>query len=269
MTYIPEEKLGYYVIFQSGFKQAINQAAKFGFKVVEVHLTTPIFSPEKYLSKDRRLIKKYAQDKKIELQCHLSWAVNLFEINPETVKANQKIIKQAIIFAKDIGADRITFHLGKPIVYHDVYGKKIFLPAKFPKVFLSQLDKMLSFTVKEAKGKVLMCLENSDYFNQQTQPIVAKYLNSGLYLCWDLAKSFVFKDKSFFKKHLSKIRTVHLHGSINHQRFGPQTKKFEPLLKIIKDREIYYIIELMPFPAVLQAKKWLENKHWLKYDQRN
>ncbi|OGY75220.1 MAG: hypothetical protein A2240_01310, partial [Candidatus Jacksonbacteria bacterium RIFOXYA2_FULL_43_12] len=211
----PKAKLtfGLNVIYEKSFKEAIDFAVKDGFGAIEVWASAPQFNWQKYASHERKAIASYASQNKIDLQLHGPEELSLFNFFPVLQLATLKCYRELIDFAKEIGAQTLTIHHGETTVITFQGGRKIPLFSQYPQI-LDSFKKNLTAVARYASGKVKLCLENANHFNDPLiKKIAAGLLKKKLlFLTWDIGKSYnkdgsVKEDEvNFFVDHLSSVK---------------------------------------------------------------
>ena len=231
----------------------IDYAYKSGFSAVELNINMPIFFPEKFNKEKREEIKNYSKDRNIEITFHAPEDISLLQLQSEIRKAGINRIKEVIDFGYDVGATRLTMHIG-PAVCFTLTDKKVYLDELYYNEYKNVLEESLKELIQYSKGKIKLCIENSGRFPEKlVQETLNKLLETeeNLFLTWDIGHSYEnkYNEVEFFLKHLDKIRTCHVHdnnGVSDHQVVGTGNVDFKYHFHNMKDSDIVYIIEVRP-----------------------
>lgn len=260
-------RLGFNSIFDQSIYRAIDFAAKHKFSAIELWVSVPQFFPEKYSNKDRIKIANYSQFKNIQIQIHGPEDLSLFSYYPEVRIATINYFKRLMDFAKDIGARTLTVHPGKITTFTFPKKSGLALFDFYPKYFLPIFRQNLVSLGKYAKGKVMLCLENTDHFEPPIKKIITPLLNKQqLFLTWDVAKTYNkngtlnSQDERFLLKHLPSVKNVHLHDinkrpGHSHGIIGQGFVDFSYFLHKLKKLDVNCILEVRPHANVLLSRK--------------
>lgn len=269
-------KLGLNIIYEKSIPRAVDFASQNGFSAVELWTAAPQFHPEQHSKKRRTAIAKYAQKGGVTLQIHGPEHLSFFADHPFVREAYLRAWKEQIDFAKDLKARSITIHPGAAAMLTFPGGKKISLVEAYPKYFFKFFRENLERAGNYAKGKMLFCIENTDYFERAAMNEIEKLLRKNLlYLTLDSAKLYnrdgsIKKEQlRFFVKNRKKIKNVHLHDATKaggHEIIGKGFVDFEFLLRKFKDIGANYIIEVRPRENVLKSKSALQKLCMCKSD---
>ena len=90
--------IGYRTIYQKNIRSAIKEAKKNGFKVIEIHLTSPQFIPSAYSSKELKSIKSLAIKESVILQVHTPLEQSLIFVNKELRSSAKRQVEEMIKF---------------------------------------------------------------------------------------------------------------------------------------------------------------------------
>jgi len=261
--------LGYRAVYQKNIETAIREAENNGFKVIEIHVSSPQFLISSYSIEQLKSIKKLAEKKQIAIQIHAPLEMSLIFVNENLRKAVKKQIKELLNFCKIIGANSITLHIGKADTYHDVLGSKLKNEDIYPKLYNQLFEDSLKYIVSIANNEINVCIENTDNFNSNYQKILQKYLSAGkIFLTWDIRKNFSYETGKliedqwkFFQKNKDYIRNIHISGlSSSHGEIKEWNSEFSRFFDVLKNKNLSVIIEVLPFEAAIKAKEIIK-KH--------
>jgi len=255
--------IGYRTIYQKSIRSAIKEAKQNGFKVIEIHLTSPQFVSTNYTLKELKLIKTLASKEGITLQVHAPLEQSLIFVNKELRTGAKKQVEEMIKFSKGLGAKCLTLHPGKAAIYHTSDGKKIkdddIYSEFYKKLFEDSTKHIVSISPKD----LFVCIENTDNFTSQYQKVLAKYLPTGkIFLTWDIRKNYSYTSNElineqwkFVKKNKDYVKNLHISGfSTAHGEIKGWEDKLDKFIKLFNDQALSLIIEIMPLKDALKAK---------------
>lgn len=254
------QRLGYAAgVGEKDIKGAIDYAVSNGVNIVELNMNMPCFFPENYSLEERQKIKAYAAEQGVGLSIHAPEDISLLNLHDIVREAGIVRIKEVIHFGEDIGANRMTLHIGNSVCFsftdHIQYMHEI-IPERYKEILCQSLIELRSF----AKGKIMICIENVGAFTQSVvQEVLDELLpQGGLYLTWDIGHSYgnKFKEDDFFRKHLDKIRNAHIHdhtGTRDHQVFGEGMIDFDYYFDLFKELDVNLIFEVRPREKAIES----------------
>lgn len=247
------QRLGYAATTgETGIMEAIEFAAGNGFSAVELNINVPVFFPEKYSSNERKKIKRQSAEKNIAITLHAPEDICLMQPHRIMRKAGLERLKEVIDFAEDIGAHRVTFHVGSSVYFtleegrqylHQVY------PEEFREVLRDSLREIRDYSIGK---KPLPCIENAGYFDRAVvQEVLDKFLSQEmLYLTWDLGHSYRNPEQeAFMLKYKHLVRNCHVHdhdGLGDHKVIGNGRIDFLEYINLLKENDAYFILEVRP-----------------------
>lgn len=261
--------LGYRAVYQKNIESAIKEAKDNGFKVIEIHVSSPQFLIPSYSIEQLKFIKKLAEKKQIAIQVHAPLEMSLIFVNENLRKAAKKQIKELLIFCKTIGANSITLHIGKADTYHDAFGNKLKNDDIHLKFYNQLFEDSLKYITSIADKEINICIENADNFKSNYQKILQKYFSTKkVFLTWDIRKSFSYETGKliedqwkFFQKNKEYIKNIHISGlSSSHGEIKEWNSEFSRFFNVLKNKNLSVIIELLPLEAAIKAKNIIE-KH--------
>ncbi len=254
-------KLGYAASAgETDIYDTIDYAYKNGFNAVEININMPIFFPEVYDSKERKTIRNYLIDKNIELTLHAPEDITLMQLQKSIREATINRLKEVIDFGNDIGASRMTMHIGSSVCF-TLVDRKSYVDEIFADEYKNTLKESLVELCKYSKEKLMLCIENSGRFPKKiVQEVLDELLEErdDIYLTWDIGHSYEnkYNEVEFFLKHVNKIKTCHLHdnnGKSDHQIIGTGDVDFRWHIDKLKDSDVVYIIEVRPRDNALRS----------------
>ncbi|MFA6587626.1 MAG: TIM barrel protein [Patescibacteria group bacterium] len=256
--------IGYRTIYQKDIRFAIKEAKKNDFKVIEIHLTSPQFSPFKYSLKELKLIKYFAAREDIILQVHAPLEQSLIFTNKQLRIGAKRQLEEMIKFGRNLGVKCLTLHPGKAAIYHFADGKKVKDDDVYPKFYGGLFEDSIKHIVSIVPKDFFVCIENTDNFTSQYQKVLNKYLPSGkLFLTWDIRKNYSYKTNKlikeqwgFIQRNKDYVKNLHVSGfSITHGEIKGWEKRLDRFIGLFGNRRLSLIIEIMPLKYALEAKK--------------
>lgn len=260
-------KIGIRAIYQPNIRAAISEAQKYGFAVLEIHLSSPQFMPYHYSKNELLAIKNFAKKQGIILQTHAPLEQSLIFTNPELRQAAKNQLKTMIKFSQGIGARCLTLHPGKAAIYHTVDGKKIKNDKMFPKLYSYLFEDSVKHIISIAPKNIFVCIENTDNFIVPYQKILNKYLATGkIFLTWDIRKNYTYTTNElikeqwkFIKTNKGYVRNTHVSGfDTAHGNLANWGSKLGRFFKLFDGQELPMIIEMLPLRSIIKSKKIIE-----------
>lgn len=235
-----------------------------GFHCVEINMNMPIFFPENFTKEYREEIKRYKEENNIEITLHAPEDITLLQLQRSIRKASIDRLKEVIDFGYDIGASRVTMHIGSAVCF-TLTDRKSFLDELYCDQYKEVLKESLIELIHYSKNKIMICVENSGRFPERVvQETLDELLKEEeLYLTWDIGHSYTneYNEVEFFLKHIDKIRTCHLHdhnGLSDHQIIGSGNVDFGWHIDKMKHLDVIYIIEVRPRENAVKSLEKLE-----------
>lgn len=244
-------KVGYAAaIDENDIFEAINFAYDIGMKAVELSMNVSAFLPYKYDSEKRIAIRNLAKEKNIKLSLHGPENVSFLNIQPKLVSAAIDLYKEIIDFAVDIGADRITLHVGDNVCY-TLTDKKVWLDELQSNVYKDILCNAIREIRDYSIGKAMICVENTGKFDAFLAGCLDELLKEGnLYLTFDWGHSYGKEvQKDFMLAHKEYIRNCHVHdnnGKSDHQTLFTGNVPIREYFELFCDSDLNFILEIRP-----------------------
>ncbi len=243
---------------------SIKYAKDNGFSSVELNVNMPIFFPENFTEEERKKIKIYKDEIGIDITLHAPEDLTLLQLQKSIREATINRFKEVLDFAGDIGASRLTMHVG-PAVCFTLTDRKSYLDETYYDEYKVVLKDSLEELSDYSAGKTLLCIENSGRFPKKlVQETLEEVLsqNKNLFLTWDIGHSYEnqYNEVDFFVRHRDRIRTCHVHdnnGKSDHQIIGQGSVDFKKHFDILGSENISYIIEVRPRENALKSLKIL------------
>lgn len=255
--------IGYRAIYQKNIRSAIKEAKKNGFKVLEIHLTSPQFMPFQYSVSKLDSLKDFARKQDIILQVHAPLEQSLIFTNKELRKGAKRQIEEMVKFCKNLGARCLTLHPGRAAIYHTANGKKLKDDNIYSKFYSELFEDSIKHIISIAPKDLFICIENADNFTPQYQKVLDKYLPIGkVFLTWDIRKNYSYMTNKligeqwrFVQKNINYVRNLHISGlATTHGNLKGRENKFYRFFDFFSDRDLPIIIEISPLKYTKQAK---------------
>ncbi|WP_243108572.1 sugar phosphate isomerase/epimerase family protein [Clostridium rectalis] len=264
------KKIGYAAsIGENNIYETIDFAKKNGMNAVELNLNVPIYFPENFTKLQREDIKNYAYKNGINITMHAPEDISLLQLHDTLRNAGIKRLKEVIDFGIEIGATRMTMHIGSAVCF-TLVTRKSYMDEFYYNNYYSILKNTLKDLVNYAQDKIMICVENSGRFPKK---LVQEILNDlikeeNLYLTWDIGHSYLnkYNEVEFFIKNIDRIKTCHIHdnnGVSDHQIPGTGNIDFKKYFNLLANKDIIYIIEVRPRENAVESLKKLKEFKFL------
>lgn len=231
---------------------AIDFAAAHGMNAVEINMNMPCFFPEGYSKEARNDIRLYKKEKDVALTLHAPEDISLLQLHEEVREAGINRLKEIIDFGCDIGATRMTVHVGTSVYFTMTEGKS-YLEELHYQDFKRILKNSLIGLGDYCGDRMKLCVENSGRFPKVLiQEVLEELLDrENIYLTWDIGHSYsnLYGEVEFFHRHLDRIKTCHLHDVneiSDHQIIGTGKVDFIGHMEKMGKADMIYIIEVRP-----------------------
>lgn len=244
--------------------KTIDFTKKNGMNAVEINMNVPIYFPENFSKDERKKIKEYAEINDVQITMHAPEDIGLLQLHQNIREAGLNRLKEVIQFGIDIGASRMTLHIGSAVCF-TLIDRKSYMEEFYEEEYRKILKDSLQELVTYAGDKLMICVENSGRFPKKiVQEVLQELLeNTNLYLTWDIGHSYEnkYNEVEFFIKNIDKVRTCHIHdnnGKSDHQIPGTGNLDFNKHFKLMKNKNIIYIIEVRPKEEAIKGFKYLK-----------
>lgn len=254
-------KIGYAAsVFETNILDSLKYAKENGFNSVELNMNMICFFPEN--NKNIKEIIEFKEENNMTVSFHAPEDISLINFHKIVNDAGIKRLKEIIDFANKLDVYSITIHTGSTPYFTGV-DKNYYVQEQYEAEARLLLRKnILDLLDYNKENKVKLCIENSGYFSEIiVQEVLQEIINEGhkLYLTYDIGHSYLnkYNEKEFFKKNISRIKTLHLHDykDKDHKIIGTGYIDFKRELNDL-DKNLLCIIEVRPRDM---AKESLEN----------
>ncbi|MCT4583475.1 MAG: sugar phosphate isomerase/epimerase [Peptostreptococcaceae bacterium] len=254
-------KIGYAAsVFETNILDSLKYANDNGFNSVELNMNMICFFPEN--NKDIKKIIEFKEANNMTISFHAPEDISLINFHKIINDSGLKRLKEIIDFANKLDVYSITIHTGSTPYFTGI-DKNYYVQEQYKEEARLLLRKNILELINYNKNnKVKLCIENSGYFSEIIiQEVLQEIINEGheLYLTYDIGHAHLnkYNEKEFFKKNISKIKTLHLHDykDKDHKIIGTGYIDFREELESL-DKDLLYIIEVRPKEA---AKESLDN----------
>ncbi len=263
--HMPVARFGYgAALHEKSAADSIDFAASLGLGAVELSLNLPVFFPEAHSPAFRRFIRQVASDHGVTLTLHAPEDLSLLSLQKCVRAASLVRLKEAVDFAADIGARRVTMHLGNAVFFTMPDGTKHSLLDDYPDDYRAGMEACLGQLRDHAAGGPLVCVENDPQYNHAlVREVLREVLGEGgLYLTWDLGHSYGRPAQlDFMREHAALVRNCHVHdhdGRSDHLVPGSGRNDLAGYLKLLSRNDTHFIFEVRPRTAVPACVEWVE-----------
>ena len=260
------DRVGYQALFdETNLFDTIDFAERNDFPVVEANMNSPYFLPEKLDRGGRLRLRRRLEGSGVRLILHAPEGMGIINVQTAVREGCIERMKELVDFAEQVGAARITFHVGSsvPIVscgervlLHTIYGDE------YRHAFVTGLSRIMEYS----RNRVAICIENTTGFRYDfVQESLPEFLKDGVCLTWDIGHANYLKnthpetDIDFFLAHLDRVKVVHLHdnhGSRDeHNIVGDGTVDFAYFLSFVDSPGIDLIFEVRPREKTLICRE--------------
>lgn len=251
-------KISYHAVYDESIIEAMQFALDNGFTGVQAAIELPHLSFERLKNAEIDEIRLFKDGHGLRLVLHAhDETASLYEHNRYLRKGIQEYYRALIEFARRVGAQMVTIHLGNPASYGTDTEPRRKLPESDIRSYREALEENLDMLAAHSAGRPLICVEN-ERLDLTALTVLQGYLERGAFgLCWDLAKMYhhgMEKDavqERYFWGNARYVRQVHLHdrnpdGS-SHRVIGTGTIDFRGYLKRLAQYDVLdYCIEVRP-----------------------
>jgi sugar phosphate isomerase/epimerase len=256
---------GYHAVYEHGFKEAIELAAKHRFHYVQFDLNVPRFYVDGLSRGDLKAIKAFASDSGVCISFHAPGDnIGLFTDYPAIRNGLLEHIKVVLEKANILDAHHLTVHPLSPPSFRRADTLKDGFQEEYKRYFSDVLAENLRYLAGNA-GNVLLCVENCHLGAITRDALEGLFLEGArLFLTLDYAKMHkpgptLDQDQhSFFMKHKERIRELHLHDTDTSMRShlspGQGNLDFGRLFSEFPDEGMWLTIEVRPFSEARKAR---------------
>lgn len=254
-------------IYERNIKEAIRVAKRGGFRVLEIHLSSPQFLPERYSVRERRSIQNYARKMDVALQVHGSLEMSLIFIDPDLRASAKRQMDRIVSFCAAIGARCLTLHPGQAVIYHTAEGEKLKNDTLYKRYYERLFEDSIKHLTSIARKDFYICIENTDNFTKSYRKILSRYLKNGkIFLTWDIRKNFSYSNDEllsdqwkFVTAHRQYVKNLHISGfGTAHGGIIGYKEKLLPFFRLFGGQDLPLIIEIMPEKQAVVSKVMLE-----------
>jgi sugar phosphate isomerase/epimerase len=256
-------RFGYGAALQeTSVRDSIDFAASLGLGAVELSLNLPVFFPEAHSASLRSFMRQYALDRGVTLTVHAPEDLSLLSLQRCIRTVSVDRLREAVDFAADVGARRVTMHVGSSVFFTMPDGTKHSLLDDYADDCRAAMETCLRQVRDHAAGGPLVCVENDPQFHHAlVREVLSSLLREGnLYLTWDLGHSFGRPAQhDFMLEHAALVRDCHVHdhdGRSNHLVPGTGKSDLAGYLRLLSGNDTHFIFEVRPRTAVPACVRW-------------
>jgi sugar phosphate isomerase/epimerase len=256
---------GYQAVYDRGFHDAIDYAARNGFDYVSFDLNVPTFYIDALDDDAVGGIRQHAEEQGIGLAFHAPGDnISLFSDYLSIRKGILEHLSAIIAAAEKLNARHVTIHPGSYPSLKQAGKTEDDFAKEYRDYFSRTLCENLMHLAGSA-GNVLLCVENVN-FTPLTMNVVEQTLADcdRLYLTWDIAKTYdrqlqlSSEVHAFLTKHTDRIREVHVHDIIrgfrSHQIVGDGGIDFRDYASVLRLPDVAVTIEVRPREAATASR---------------
>ncbi len=232
-------------------------------KVLELNLNNVKFTEQLANRNARREIATFLKKHKIALQFHAIEGLSFFIPGKDAQQFVVKSLTKTMQHASEIGAKRITFHLGTDMNFGMTAQKKRTYEV-FPDYFYNLIYDALTAIKKNIPSNVFLCLENVGGFRYPFMFEMTPTILGGRFcLTLDIGHINRFqgeerkREYNFFYNHRRYIKNVHVHDNNGewdqHNIIGEGNIDFMSYFKFLQDSDCNYIFEVRPKESAMEC----------------
>jgi len=261
-----KKHLGIQILFD--FDKVID-AVNFGLdnklNVIELNLNNINFTEEISHPKARKDIANYLHKNKIALQFHALEGLTFFVPDKDAQKFIVKSIAKTLKYASEIGAKRVTLHLGIDMSF-GMTAQKLKTYEVYPDYFNNLIYDALKTLKKNIPSNVFLCLENVGGFRYSfVLDMIPKFLGGRFGLTLDIGHINRFKGQekereyNFFYNNRKYIKNCHIHDNNGewdqHNIIGEGNIDYKPYFEFLANSDTNYIFEVRPKESAMECVK--------------
>ena len=275
-----QHRLGLQVLFDfTDIIDAIGFSSRHGFSALELNLGNIRFQEQLASARERRRIRRAAEDSGIVLAIHAIDGPSFFIANDPVRRCGVKELCLVMDRAAEIGARNVIMHLGFDMGFSRADGKR-FTHEEFPDYYRRALAESFEELKSHAQGRCTLCVENVAGFRYPlVKPLLERYLGGSLGLCFDVGHVNVLGpadrrvELAFLKKHLRHVHHSHIHDNSGqrdeHLVLGKGVIDFVPFFKLLVRTDALLVFEVRPRQAGVESLRYFERVIEPRLDGRN
>jgi sugar phosphate isomerase/epimerase len=260
-------RFAYHVIYDESLESALEYARENGWTGIVPDIGVPRFSPGRYSSADRNLLREKSSEYELEWGFHAPGDdIGMFTTYPPIRKAIMEYFKTIVDFAREVSKSpsNMVIHTGKVPSFRKAGGNEDEYLNENLEVYESVFFENILELAEYGNPDVRIVLENHGW-----TPLIRHSLPSliarGLKLCLDIPKLYdgemnlIRSDWRIFQQFPDAIEVVHVHdyipGQRSHQIVGEGNIDFSLSLDFLSklDQSIQYVFEVRPREAAAKS----------------
>ncbi len=248
----------------SSMEQAAELAHALHFQFVELNMNLPYCTLENLQKAD---LKGLMDAYQVYFTVHADENLFFCDLSERVARAHLDNMLDTIAICLEHGLPLINFHMSKGI-YFTLPKEKVYLFDKYPDVYYHRLDTFREKCEKAAKGKVMLCIENTGLDLSFVHDGVDRLLSSPAFsLTWDIGHDYSAgnADRDFLLQRNQRIRHMHFHDAIGkacHLPLGSGDMKLTEYLENAKPERM--VVEVKTVEGLHQSLPWLHQNGWMK-----
>ena len=255
--------------FDGDISSLLEFAQAHDLKLIQISLDNKYYFPENFSQSARQKLFGLLHELDIGLCLHGPSDLPLINRHEIIRSAARQRFFEFIDMAIEMGAEYFIFHPGRQAYYSISTKKVFFVEQRFPKEVSIWFVDSIKQILKQAQGKLKLCIENTNFLSSQFFDIIRDLCeNHGLGLVWDVGhtenlpaakRDFMIK---FFRDNLKHVKLGHLHDyheNSGHKAIGSGKVNVATYLEIFNTLGTDIILEIFPEKELLQSLSYLEN----------
>lgn len=203
----------YHAVYDQSVYDALAFAHEYGFGGIQIADESPHLSHERITDADSEQIADLRRKLGLRIGLHApDYAASLLQYSPQLRHGIREYYRSLLCFARQIQASIVTIHLGAMTTFPTDTVPELKVPPMDERLYREAFTEAVGRLLECERGPARICVETYG-LDQLGCELLQPYLDQEqLFLCWDLAKSFVDPAmEEFALRNLQHVRQVHLH----------------------------------------------------------
>lgn len=193
---------------------------------------------------------------------HMDERLDVCDFNPLISEAYRQTAVQTVELAKKLGSPVINMHLSKGI-YITLPDRREFLYKTYRDRYLSALEQFRSEMTAASEGQVLICVENTDGWDEHEKEGVELLLESKSFaLTWDVGHDkCADKGDGEWIKQQGRLSHIHLHDADKscHLALGDGKLDIPAILDTAMQNQCRCVLETKTVEALSRSVKYIKD----------
>ena len=242
-------------------QESTELCSELGLKFVELNMNFPQTGCGSVSSDEINAMKeKYG----VYYTIHLDERVDVCDFNTLISEAYMETVRRTITLAKEIGAPVINMHLSTGI-HITLPTRKEYLYKTYREHYLGSLKRFRDEAEKLCEGKVTICVENTDGWQEHEKEAIKMLLESPCFaLTWDLGhdRSARKGDCDWLLENKVRLKHMHVHDGDDthcHLALGDGDIDIAARLETAKECGCRCVLETKTIDALRSSVAYLKN----------